>query len=156
MAAWKLGPALAAGNCVVIKPAENTPLTLLRFVELIAEAEIFPPGVFNVVTGDGVPVGDAIVKHPDIGIVSLTGETSTGKMIAKNAADSLKKVHLELGGKAPVIVFDDADISTAAEWIQTAGFFNSGQDCTAATRVLAGKKVYDNLVVELVSQVSDR
>lgn len=155
MAAWKLGPALAAGNCVVIKPAENTPLTLLRFAQLIAEAEIFPPGVFNVVTGDGVPVGDRMVKHPDIGIVSLTGETSTGQMIARNAADSLKRVHLELGGKAPVIVFDDADVASAADWIQTAGFFNSGQDCTAATRVLAGPRVYDDILSQVVSKVSD-
>jgi betaine-aldehyde dehydrogenase len=155
MAAWKMGPALAAGNTVVIKPAETTPLTLLRFAQLIAEAEIFPPGVFNVVTGDGVPVGDAIVKHKDVGIVSLTGETTTGKLIAKNAADTLKRVHLELGGKAPVIVFDDADISTAAEWVQIAGYFNSGQDCTAATRVLAGPRVYDNFISEVVSKVSE-
>ena len=155
MAAWKMGPALAAGNAIVIKPAENTPLTLLRFAQLVAEAEIFPPGVFNVVTGDGVPVGDAIVKHPDVGIVSLTGESTTGKLIAKNAADTLKRVHLELGGKAPVIVFDDADVSAAAEWIQVAGFFNSGQDCTAAARVLAGPKVYDDLVSEVVSKVSE-
>jgi 1-pyrroline dehydrogenase len=155
MAAWKLGPALAAGNTIVIKPAENTPLTLLKFAQWIAEAEVFPPGVFNVVTGDGEPVGDAIVKHPDVGIVSLTGESSTGRLIAKNAADSLKRVHLELGGKAPVIVFDDADVATAAEWIQIAGFFNSGQDCTAATRVLAGPRVYDDLVSEVVSKVSE-
>jgi 1-pyrroline dehydrogenase len=155
MAAWKLGPALAAGNTIVIKPAENTPLTLLRFAQYIAEAEIFPPGVFNVVTGDGEPVGDAIVKHKDVGIVSLTGETTTGKLIARNASETLKRVHLELGGKAPVIVFDDADISTAAEWIQIAGFFNSGQDCTAATRVLAGPRVYENLVSEVISKVSE-
>ncbi len=155
MATWKMGPALAAGNTIVIKPAENTPLTLLRFAQLVAEAEIFPPGVFNVVTGDGVPVGDAIVRHPDVGIVSLTGESTTGKLIAKNAADTLKRVHLELGGKAPVVVFDDADVATAAEWIQVAGFFNSGQDCTAATRVLAGPKVYDDLVSEVVSKVSE-
>ena len=155
MSAWKLGPALAAGNTIVIKPAENTPLTLLKFAQWIAEAEVFPPGVFNVVTGDGEPVGDAIVKHPDVGIVSLTGESSTGRLIAKNAADTLKRVHLELGGKAPVIVFDDADIATAAEWIQIAGFFNSGQDCTAATRVLAGPRVYDDLVSEVVSKVSE-
>ena len=153
MAAWKLGPALAAGNTVVIKPAENTPLTLLRFAELVQEAEIFPPGVFNVVTGDGVPVGDALVKHPKVGIVSLTGETSTGKLIAKNASDTLKRVHLELGGKAPVIIFDDADISSAAEWIKIAGYFNAGQDCTAATRVLAGGAVYDNLLGELVPAI---
>jgi betaine-aldehyde dehydrogenase len=155
MAAWKMGPALAAGNAIVVKPAENTPLTLLRFAQLVAEAEVFPPGVFNVVTGDGVPVGDRMVKHPDVGIVSLTGETSTGKLIAKNAADTLKRVHLELGGKAPVIVFDDADVSTAAEWIQVAGFFNSGQDCTAATRVLAGPAVYESLVSEVVGKVSE-
>ena len=155
MAAWKLGPALAAGNTVVIKPAENTPLTLLKFAQWIAEAEVFPPGVFNVVTGDGEPVGDAIVKHRDVGIVSLTGESSTGRLIARNAADTLKRVHLELGGKAPVIVFDDADVATAAEWIQVAGFFNSGQDCTAAARVLAGPKVYDDLVSEVVSKVSE-
>jgi len=155
MAAWKLGPALAAGNTIVIKPAENTPLTLLKFARWIAEAEVFPPGVFNVVTGDGEPVGDAIVKHKDVGIVSLTGESSTGRLIARNAADTLKRVHLELGGKAPVIVFDDADVASAAEWIQIAGFFNSGQDCTAATRVLAGPRVYDDLVSEVVSKVSE-
>jgi 1-pyrroline dehydrogenase len=153
MAAWKVGPALAAGNAVVIKPSELTPLTLLRFAGLIAEAEVFPPGVFNVVTGDGVPVGERIVAHPDVGIVSITGETTTGKLIMRNAADTLKRTHLELGGKAPVIVFDDADVSSAAEWIKTAGYFNSGQDCTAATRVLAGGAVYDDLLGELIPQV---
>ncbi|HSL12016.1 MAG TPA: gamma-aminobutyraldehyde dehydrogenase [Actinomycetota bacterium] len=153
MAAWKMGPALAAGNCVVIKPSELTPITLLKFAHYVAEAEIFPPGVFNVVTGDGVPVGERIVANPDVGIVSLTGETSTGKLIMKNAADTLKRTHLELGGKAPVIVFDDADVASAAEWVKTAGFFNSGQDCTAATRVLAGGAVYDDLLSELVPAV---
>jgi betaine-aldehyde dehydrogenase len=153
MAAWKMGPAIAAGNCIVVKPSELTPLTLLRFAELIAEAEVFPPGVFNVVTGDGVPVGERIVTHPDVGIVSLTGETSTGRLISRLAADSLKRTHLELGGKAPVIVFDDADVSTAAEWIKIAGFFNAGQDCTAATRVLAGGAVYESLLGELVPAV---
>jgi betaine-aldehyde dehydrogenase len=153
MAAWKIGPALAAGNCVVIKPSEWTPLTLLRFAELIAEAEIFPAGVFNVVTGDGVPAGDALVRHPDIGIVSLTGDVDTGKIISRNAADTLKRVHLELGGKAPVVVFDDADIEAAAEWIQIAGTFNSGQDCTAACRVIAGPKVYDELLSGLTEKV---
>jgi 1-pyrroline dehydrogenase len=142
MAAWKLGPAIAAGNCVVIKPSEMTPMTLVRFAELVAEKEVFPPGVFNVVTGDGVPVGERIVTHPDIGIVSLTGETSTGKLISKLAADTLKRTHLELGGKAP-----------AAEWIKIAGFFNSGQDCTAATRVLVGGAAYEGLLSELVPQV---
>ena len=153
MAAWKIGPALAAGNCVVIKPSEWTPLTLLRLAELAAEAEVFPPGVFNVVTGDGVPAGDAIVRHPDVGIVSLTGDADTGKLISRNAADSLKRVHLELGGKAPVVVFDDANLEQAVEWIKIAGYFNSGQDCTAATRVLAGPGVYDSLLGDLVPAV---
>jgi 1-pyrroline dehydrogenase len=155
MAAWKLGPALAAGNCIVIKPSEWTPLTLLRFAELIAEAEVFPPGVFNVVTGDGVPAGDAIVRNPDVGIVSLTGDVDTGKLISRNAADTLKRVHLELGGKAPVVVFDDADLEAAAEWIQIAGTFNSGQDCTAACRVLAGPNVYSDLLDGITQKVTD-
>jgi acyl-CoA reductase-like NAD-dependent aldehyde dehydrogenase len=153
MAAWKLGPALAAGNAVVIKPSEWTPLTLLRLAELAAEAEVFPPGVFNVVTGDGVPAGDALVRSPDVGIVSLTGDVDTGKLISKNAADTLKRVHLELGGKAPVVVFDDADLAAVVEWIKIAGYFNSGQDCTAAARVLAGPKIYDNLLSDLVPAV---
>ncbi len=153
MAAWKLGPALAAGNCVVIKPSEWTPLTLLRFAELLAEKDVFPPGVFNVVMGDGLPAGDAIVRNPDIGIVSLTGDVDTGKLISRNAADSLKRVHLELGGKAPVVVFDDADLASVTEWIKIAGYFNSGQDCTAATRVIAGGGIYDGLLSELVPAV---
>ena len=153
MATWKIGPALAAGNAVVIKPSEWTPLSLLRLAERAAEAEVFPPGVFNVVTCDGVPAGDAIVRHPDVGIVSLTGDVDTGKLISRNAADTLKRVHLELGGKAPVIVFDDADLESASEWIKTAGFFNSGQDCTAATRVLAGPGIYENLLGDLVPKV---
>ncbi|HJR96357.1 MAG TPA: gamma-aminobutyraldehyde dehydrogenase [Actinomycetota bacterium] len=153
MAAWKMGPALAAGNCIVIKPSELTPVTLLKFAQYVAEADVFPPGVFNVVTGDGVPVGERIVQHADVGIVSLTGETTTGKLIMKNAADTMKRTHLELGGKAPVIVFDDADVSSAVEWIKAAGYFNSGQDCTAATRVMASGAVYDGLLGELVPQV---
>jgi len=151
MAAWKIGPALAAGNCIVLKPSEWTPLTALRMAELAAE--VFPPGVFNVVTGDGIPAGDALVRNKDVGIVSLTGDVDTGKVISRNAADSLKRVHLELGGKAPVVVFDDADLSSAVDWIKIAGYFNSGQDCTAATRVLAGPRIYDNLLSELVPQV---
>jgi betaine-aldehyde dehydrogenase len=153
MAAWKFGPALAAGNAIVIKPSEWTPLSLLRLAELVAEAEAFPPGVFNVVTGDGVPAGDAIVRNADVGIVSLTGDVDTGKIISRNAADTLKRVHLELGGKAPVIVFDDADLEAASEWIKIAGYFNSGQDCTAATRVMAGSGVYDDLLSDLVPKV---
>src|SRR5438067_2325284 len=151
MAIWKVGPALAAGNCIVLKPSEWTPLTALRLADLAAD--IFPPGVFNVVTGDGVPAGDALVRHPGVGIVSLTGDVDTGKLISRNAADTLKRVHLELGGKAPVIVFDDADLDASVEWIKTAGYFNSGQDCTAATRVLAGGGIYDRLLENLVPAV---
>ena len=151
MAVWKLGPALAAGNVQVLKPSEQTPLSLLRFAELAADA--IPPGVLNVVTGEGVPVGEAIVRHRDVGLVSLTGDVETGKTIARTAADSLKRVHLELGGKAPVIVFDDADPAAVAEGIKIAGYWNSGQDCTAASRVLAGPKIYDRLLEELVPAV---
>jgi 1-pyrroline dehydrogenase len=151
MGAWKIGPALATGNVVVLKPSEQTPLTTLRMAELAAE--IFPPGVLNVITGDGVPVGAGIVKHPDVGIVSLTGDVATGKEVARAAAESLKRVHLELGGKAPVVVFDDADPAEVAEAIKIAGYWNSGQDCTAASRVVAGPKVYDRLLEELVPAV---
>ncbi|HEV8571549.1 MAG TPA: gamma-aminobutyraldehyde dehydrogenase [Actinomycetota bacterium] len=151
MAIWKFGPALAAGNAVVVKPSEWTPLSLLRAAELAAD--IFPPGVFNVVTGDGIPTGQAIVKHPGVAMVSLTGEVTTGKEVARAAADSLKRVHLELGGKAPVVVFDDANLQSSVEWIKIAGYFNSGQDCTAACRVLAGPAIYDNLLSELVPAV---
>jgi 1-pyrroline dehydrogenase len=151
MAVWKMGPALAAGNVQVLKPSEQTPLSTLRFAELAAE--ILPPGVLNVITGDGEPVGAGIVRHPDVRMVSLTGDVSTGKEIARTAADTLKRVHLELGGKAPVIVFDDADPAAVAEGIKIAGYWNSGQDCTAASRVVAGPKVYDKLLDELVPLV---
>src|SRR3954451_9520838 len=151
MAVWKLAPALAAGNVQVLKPSEQTPLTTLRFAELAAE--ILPPGVFNVITGDGEPVGAGIVRHPDVRLVSLTGDVATGKEIARTAADTLKRVHLELGGKAPVIVFADADPAAVAEGIKVAGYWNSGQDCTAASRVMAGPKVYDRLLEELVPAV---
>ncbi len=151
MAVWKLAPALAAGNVQVLKPSEQTPLTTLRFAELAAE--ILPPGVFNVITGDGEPVGAGIVRHPDVRLVSLTGDVATGKEVARAAADTLKRVHLELGGKAPVIVFDDADPAAVAEGIKIAGYWNSGQDCTAASRVVAGPKIYDKLLDELVPLV---
>src|SRR5438034_5740290 len=151
MAVWKLAPALAAGNVQVLKPSEQTPLTTLRFAQLAAE--ILPPGVFNVVTGDGVPTGEAIVKHPDVRMVSLTGDIETGKLIARTAADNLKRVHLELGGKAPVLVFDDADPAAVAEGIKVAGYWNSGQDCTAASRIVAGPKIYDKLLEALVPAV---
>src|SRR5213083_3106249 len=119
MAVWKMGPALAAGNVQILKPSEQTPLSLLRFVQLAQE--VIPPGVLQVVTGDGVPVGQRIVAHPDVRLVSLTGDVATGKAIARNAADTLKRVHLELGGKAPVVVFDDADPAAVAEGIRLAG-----------------------------------
>jgi 1-pyrroline dehydrogenase len=151
MAVWKLAPALAAGNVQILKPSEQTPLTLLRFMEL-AEG-VIPPGVLNVITGDGVPVGEALVKHPEVRLVSLTGDVETGKAIARTAADNLKRVHLELGGKAPVVVFDDADPAAVAEAIKTAGYWNSGQDCTAASRVVAGPKIYDTLIEQLVPAV---
>ena len=151
MAIWKVGPALAAGNCVVLKPSEWTPLTALRLAELAAD--IFPAGVFNVITGDGEPVGAGIVRHPGVDIVSLTGDVATGREVAKAASQTLKRVHLELGGKAPVVVFDDADLDAVNSWVKTAGFFNSGQDCTAATRVIAGPRIYDNLLSTLTKSV---
>ena len=152
MSIWKVAPALAAGNTVVLKPSEWTPLSALRLAELAAD--ILPPGVLNVVTGDGIPAGAALVKHPGVDMVSLTGDVATGKEVAKAAADSLKRVHLELGGKAPVLVFDDADMETVVEWVKTGAFFNSGQDCTAATRVIAGPKIYEDLLANLVPAVA--
>jgi 1-pyrroline dehydrogenase len=151
MAVWKMGPALAAGNVQILKPSEQTPLSLLRFVQLAQE--VIPAGVLQVVTGDGVPVGERIVSHPDVRLVSLTGDVQTGKQIARTAADTLKRVHLELGGKAPMVIFDDADPTAVAEGIRLAGFWNSGQDCTAGTRIIAGPKIYDRLLEELVPQV---
>ena len=148
MAVWKMGPALAAGNVQILKPAEQTPLSLLRFMELAKD--VIPAGVLQVVTGDGVPTGQRLVDHPDIGLVSLTGDVATGKLIARNAADTLKRVHLELGGKAPMVVFDDADPEAVAEGIKIAGYWNSGQDCTAGSRVIAGPKIYDALLEALV------
>jgi 1-pyrroline dehydrogenase len=152
MAIWKIAPALAAGNCVVLKPSELTPLSTLRYAELIAE--VLPPGVLNVVTGDGPNVGEAIVTHPDVSMVSLTGSVGTGKRIARTAADTLKRVHLELGGKAPVIVFEDADPTAVATGLRVASFLNSGQDCTAASRVLAAPGIYEAVVEELSAAAS--
>jgi 1-pyrroline dehydrogenase len=151
MAVWKLGPALAGGNVQILKPSEQTPLSLLRFAQLAQE--VIPAGVLQVVTGDGVPVGERLVAHPDVRLVSLTGDVATGKAIARNASDSLKRVHLELGGKAPMVVFDDADPAAVAEGIRLAAFWNSGQDCTAGSRVIAGPKIYDALLEALVPQV---
>jgi 1-pyrroline dehydrogenase len=151
MAVWKFAPALAAGNVQILKPSEQTPLSLLRFAELASE--ILPPGVLNVVTGDGVPAGEALVKHPRVRMISLTGDVATGKIVARTASDTLKRVHLELGGKAPVVVFDDADPAAVAEGVRVAGFWNSGQDCTAASRIVAGPRIYERLLDELVPAV---
>jgi 1-pyrroline dehydrogenase len=144
MAAWKIGPALAVGNTVVLKPAEQTPLTTLRLGELAAD--IFPPGVLNVISGHGEPCGAPLVRHPKVAMVSLTGDVATGKIVARSASDSLKRVHLELGGKAPVLIFDDADLDQVAAVLKAASFANSGQDCTAACRIYGGPKIYDKLV----------
>ncbi|HJR95462.1 MAG TPA: gamma-aminobutyraldehyde dehydrogenase [Gaiellaceae bacterium] len=151
MAIWKICPALAAGNVQILKPAEQTPLTLLRFMELAQE--VIPAGVLQVVTGDGIPAGDALVRHPDVRLVSLTGDTATGKIIAKNAADTVKRLHLELGGKAPMVVLDDADPAIVAEAVKIGGYFNSGQDCTASSRILVSKGVYDDVLSETVKAV---
>ncbi|HVS85413.1 MAG TPA: gamma-aminobutyraldehyde dehydrogenase [Gaiellaceae bacterium] len=151
MAIWKMGPALAAGNVQIMKPSEQTPLSLLRLVQLAQD--VIPEGVLQVVTGDGVPAGQRLVEHPDVRLVSLTGDVDTGKAIARTAADTLKRVHLELGGKAPMVVFDDADPEAVAAGIRLAGYWNSGQDCTAGSRVLAGPKIYDALLEALVPQV---
>ena len=152
MAAWKLGPALAAGNTVVLKPSEMTPLTTLKLAELIAD--IFPAGVVNILNGRGESVGAPMISQPQVRMISITGDISTGQKIMEVAAKSVKRTHLELGGKAPVIVFDDADLAAAVEGVRTFGFYNAGQDCTAACRVYAGKKIYEKLVAELSSAVS--
>ena len=149
MATWKWAPAIAAGNTMVLKPSDTTPASTLLLAEIMSE--FLPAGVFNVVCGDR-DTGRALVSHPVPQMVSITGSVRAGKEVAKAAADGLKRVHLELGGKAPVIVFDDADPAKAAEAIAIAGYFNAGQDCTAATRVLAGPGVHDSFVEALVEQ----
>jgi len=151
MAAWKISPALAAGNTVVIKPSEQTPLSTLLLAKVAAE--IFPKGVFNVVTGRGATVGQPLVEHPKVAMVSLTGDVSTGRKILQAASGTLKRTHLELGGKAPVIVFDDADLDAVVEGLRTFGYYNAGQDCTAACRIYAGAKIHDRLVADLSSAV---
>ncbi|MCS0500941.1 gamma-aminobutyraldehyde dehydrogenase [Ancylobacter mangrovi] len=152
MAAWKLAPALAGGNTVVIKPSEQTPLTMLKLARLIAD--IFPEGVVNVVVGRGESVGNALINHPKVAMISLTGDIATGKKVLTAAAKTVKRTHLELGGKAPVIVFDDADIEAVVEGVKIFGYYNAGQDCTAACRIYAGGKVYEKLVADLASAVS--
>jgi betaine-aldehyde dehydrogenase len=150
MAIWKFGPALAAGNTVVLKPAETTPMTTIRLAEIVAD--VLPKGVLNVLTGPGRPTGEALISHPDVDMIALTGSVETGKHFARTAADTLKRVHLELGGKAPVIVFDDVSLESAMETIAGTGYYNAGQDCTAATRVLASSDVYDDVVAGLSTQ----
>ena len=144
MATWKLAPALAAGNTVVLKPSELTPYSVLALMELLAD--VLPPGVVNVVCGAGPVVGTALVEHPDVRLVSLTGSVRAGKAVANTASDSLTRVHLELGGKAPVIVFDDADVEAVVENLSATAYYNSGQDCTAPTRIIAGSKIHSDFV----------
>ncbi|MCV2871960.1 gamma-aminobutyraldehyde dehydrogenase [Defluviimonas sp. WL0050] len=152
MMAWKLAPALAGGNTVVFKPSEQTPLTALKLARILAEE--LPKGVVNVITGRGETVGNALVTHPGIDMISLTGDVATGKKMLQAASKSVKRTHLELGGKAPVIVFDDADIAEVVEGIRAFGYYNAGQDCTAACRIYASEKTYENLVADLTSAVS--
>jgi 1-pyrroline dehydrogenase len=151
MAAWKMGPALAAGNTVILKPSELTPLSALRLAELAAD--IFPPGVLNVITGRGEPVGAGLVRHAGVDMVSLTGDVSTGKKVAEAAAGTVKRAHLELGGKAPAVVFEDANVEEAAAGLRRSSFYNSGQDCTAAARILVHERVYDEFLSELLPRV---
>ncbi len=152
MAAWKIAPILAAGNTVVIKPSEQTPLTTLKFAELVAD--LLPAGVLNVVTGTGSVVGARLSEHPDVDMIALTGSVNSGRAVARSAAESLKRVHLELGGKAPVVVFEDADLAGAASSVRAAGYWNSGQECGAACRVLVHESVADAFVEHLVDEVS--
>ncbi len=152
MAMWKIGPALMAGNTMVLKPSEMTPLTTLKLATLVAD--IYPEGVFNVVVGRGATTGDALINHPGVAMLSLTGSIATGQKVLQAASKSIKRTHLELGGKAPVIVFDDADIDAVVSGLKAFSFYNAGQDCTAASRVYAGKKVYEKLVAGLASAAS--
>jgi aminobutyraldehyde dehydrogenase len=152
MAAWKVAPAIAAGNTVVLKPSEQTPLTALYFAQLAAA--ILPPGVLNVICGRGSSVGQVLVEHPKVRMVSITGDVATGRKVLQAASGSLKRTHLELGGKAPVIVLDDADLATVVEGVRTFGYYNAGQDCTAACRIYAGPKIYENLVADLTAAVA--
>ena len=154
MAVWKYAPAIAAGNTTVLKPSDTTPVTTARMAEIITDAGILPPGVLNVVTGDR-NTGKALVEHKIPQMVAITGSVRAGMQVAQSAALDVKRVHLELGGKAPVVIFDDADIQAAAEWIAIAGFFNAGQDCTAATRVIVHGKIYDDFVAALAEQAKN-
>lgn len=152
MMAWKLAPALAGGNTVVFKPSEQTPLTALKMARLLAD--ILPEGVVNIILGRGETVGNALINHPKIAMVSITGDIATGKKVLTAAAKTVKRTHLELGGKAPVIVYDDADLDAVVAGIRTFGFYNAGQDCTAACRIYAQDGIYEKLVADLTSAVS--
>lgn len=152
MMAWKLAPAIAGGNTVVFKPSEQTPLTALKMARLLAD--ILPEGVVNVILGRGDTVGNALINHPKIGMVSITGDIATGKKVLQAAAKTVKRTHLELGGKAPVIVYDDADLEAVVNGIRTFGYYNAGQDCTAACRIYAQDGIYEKLVADLTSAVS--
>ena len=151
MAVWKFAPAIAAGNTVVLKPSDTTPASTVRMAQIIAEAEAVPPGVLNVICGDR-DTGRAIVEHDVPQMVAITGSVRAGMEVATSAARDVKRVHLELGGKAPIVIFDDADVAAAAEWLAVAGYFNAGQDCTAATRMLVGPRIYDDFVAALSEQ----
>ena len=151
MAVWKYAAAIAAGNTVVVKPSDTTPASTVRMAELIADAGILPPGVFNVITGDR-DTGRSLVSHPTPQMVAITGSVRAGMEVAGEAARDVKRVHLELGGKAPIVIFDDADVEAAAEWLAVAGYFNAGQDCTAATRMLVAPGIYDDFVSAIAEQ----
>jgi aminobutyraldehyde dehydrogenase len=151
MAAWKIAPAIAAGNTMVLKPSEQTPLTALKLAAALAQ--LLPPGVVNIICGRGEPVGRILTAHPRVRMVSLTGSVATGQKILAAAAGNLKRTHLELGGKAPVIVFDDADIEALVAGVRTFGFYNAGQDCTAACRLYVGKRIYERVVADLTAAV---
>lgn len=153
MMAWKLAPAIGGGNTVVFKPSEQTPLTALKMAKILVD--ILPEGVVNVVLGRGQTVGSAIINHPKVDMISITGDIATGRKVLEAAAKSVKRTHLELGGKAPVIVFDDADVGAVVEGLKAFGYYNAGQDCTAACRIYAGPKVYEKLVADLTSAVSE-
>jgi aminobutyraldehyde dehydrogenase len=152
MSAWKLAPAIAGGNTVVFKPSEQTPLTALKLAGILAD--VLPEGVVNIILGRGESVGNALINHPGVNMVSITGDVATGKKVLQAAAKTVKRTHLELGGKAPVIVFDDADLNAVVQGLRAFGYYNAGQDCTAACRIYAGAKIYDKLVAELTSAVS--
>ncbi|MEO8756702.1 MAG: gamma-aminobutyraldehyde dehydrogenase [Devosia sp.] len=152
MMAWKLAPALAGGNTVVFKPSEQTPLTALKLARIFAD--ILPEGVCNIILGRGASAGNALINHPKIDMISITGDIGTGRKVLEAASKSIKRTHLELGGKAPVIVYDDADLSAVVSGLRAFGYYNAGQDCTAACRIYAGPKIHDNLVADLSSVVS--